>query len=58
MVCVAIKGKPIIGVVYKPFETKQNSSLFWTWTNHAVSRNLQVLPKVTQTKDYSNRCIK
>lgn len=45
MVCVAFKGKPIIGVVYKPFETKENSSLFWTWTNHAVSRNL-VLPKL------------
>ncbi|XP_015438191.1 PREDICTED: putative inositol monophosphatase 3 [Dufourea novaeangliae] len=46
MVCVAVKGKPIIGVIYKPFETKQNSSLFWTWTSHAVSRNLQVLPKL------------
>ncbi|XP_017887668.1 putative inositol monophosphatase 3 [Ceratina calcarata] len=46
MVCVAVKGKPIMGVIYKPFETKQNSSLFWTWTNHAVSRNLQVLHKL------------
>ncbi|XP_017761702.1 PREDICTED: putative inositol monophosphatase 3 [Eufriesea mexicana] len=46
MVCVAVKGEPIIGVIYKPFETKQNSSLFWTWANHAVSRNLQVLHKV------------
>ncbi|XP_076759896.1 putative inositol monophosphatase 3 [Xylocopa sonorina] len=46
MVCVAVKGKPIMGVIYKPFETKQNSSLFWTWTNHAISRNLQVLHKL------------
>nr|XP_033340477.1 putative inositol monophosphatase 3 [Megalopta genalis] len=45
MVCVAVKGRPVIGVVYKPFETKQNSSLFWSWTNRAVSRNLQILPK-------------
>ncbi|XP_053972012.1 putative inositol monophosphatase 3 isoform X2 [Hylaeus anthracinus] len=50
MVCVAFKGKPIIGVVYKPFETKQNSSLFWTWTNHGISRNLQVLPKLEDDK--------
>lgn len=46
MVCVAVKGKPVMGVIYKPFEAKQNSSLFWTWTNHAVSRNLQVLHKL------------
>lgn len=46
MVCVAVKGKPIIGVIYKPFETRQNSSLFWTWTNHAISKNLQSLPKL------------
>ncbi|XP_076287386.1 putative inositol monophosphatase 3 isoform X1 [Lasioglossum baleicum] len=45
MVCVAVKGRPIIGVIYKPFEPKQNSSLFWSWTNHAVSRNLQIFPK-------------
>ncbi|XP_031840355.1 putative inositol monophosphatase 3 [Nomia melanderi] len=50
MVCVAVKGKPIIGVIYKPFETKQNSSLFWSWTNHAVSRNLQVLPKADEER--------
>lgn len=46
MVCVAVKGKPVIGVIYKPFETKQNSSLFWSWTNHAISKNLQILHKV------------
>ncbi|CAL7935620.1 unnamed protein product [Xylocopa violacea] len=50
MVCVAVKGKPIMGVIYKPFETKQNSSLFWTWTNHAISRNLQVLHKLEDEK--------
>ena len=46
MVCVAVKDKPVIGVIYKPFETKQNSSLFWSWSDHAVSRNLQALPKL------------
>lgn len=46
MVCVAVKGKPVMGVIYRPFESRQNSSLFWTWTNHAISRNLQVLHKL------------
>ncbi|KAK9306846.1 hypothetical protein QLX08_002720 [Tetragonisca angustula] len=50
MVCVAVKGKPIMGVIYKPFETKQNSSLFWSWTNHAISKNLQILHKLQDEK--------
>ncbi|KYN04289.1 PREDICTED: putative inositol monophosphatase 3 [Cyphomyrmex costatus] len=50
MVCIAVKGQPIIGVIYKPFETKQNYSLFWTWSNHGVSRNLKNLPKVKDNK--------
>lgn len=58
MVCVAIKGKPVIGVIFKPFETKQNSSLFWSWTNHAISRNLQVLLKVTYIKNINNMSYK
>lgn len=48
MVCIAVKGQPIIGVIYKPFETKQNYSLFWTWVNYGVSRNLKNLPKVNE----------
>ncbi|XP_011877046.1 PREDICTED: putative inositol monophosphatase 3 [Vollenhovia emeryi] len=50
MVCIAVKGQPIIGVIYKPFETKQNYSLFWTWSSHGVSRNLKNLPKVKDNK--------
>ncbi|KAL6442958.1 hypothetical protein ACFW04_002754 [Cataglyphis niger] len=50
MVCVAVKGQPIIGVIYKPFETKQNYSLFWTWTNHGVSKNLKNLSKTKVNK--------
>ncbi|KAG7211387.1 hypothetical protein KM043_010675 [Ampulex compressa] len=46
MVCVAVNGKPIIGVIYKPFETKLDSNLYWTWTNHGTSENLKNLPKV------------
>lgn len=33
MVCVALNGKPIIGVVHKPFEHKT----FWGWIGHGVS---------------------
>lgn len=46
MVCIAIKGQPVIGIIYKPFETQQN--LFWAWSNHGTSRNLRNLPKVTR----------
>lgn len=45
MVCIAVKGKPIIGVIYKPFETKKDRSLYWTWTGHGASQNLQNLPQ-------------
>ncbi|XP_032689699.1 putative inositol monophosphatase 3 isoform X2 [Odontomachus brunneus] len=50
MVCIAVKGQPIIGVIYKPFETKQNYSLFWTWTNYGVSKNLKNLPKARDNR--------
>ncbi|KAL0107664.1 hypothetical protein PUN28_014758 [Cardiocondyla obscurior] len=50
MVCIAIKGQPIIGVIYKPFETRQNYSLFWTWSNHGVSNSLKNFPKVKDNK--------
>ncbi|XP_011648214.1 putative inositol monophosphatase 3 [Pogonomyrmex barbatus] len=50
MVCIAVKGQPVIGVIYKPFETRQNYSLFWTWNNHDVSKNLKNLSKVKDNK--------
>lgn len=46
MVCIAVKGQPIIGVIYKPFETRQDHSLYWAWANHGTSRNLKKLPKM------------
>jgi len=52
MVCIAVKGQPIIGVVYKPFETK-DYNLYWTWINHAVSKNLKNLSKVIKLSNNS-----
>lgn len=38
MVCVAVKGEPIIGVIHKPFEPEQT---FWGWAGNTVSSNLK-----------------
>lgn len=36
MVCVAVKGEPIIGVIHKPF-AKETS---WSWLGKGKSENL------------------
>lgn len=36
MVCVAVKGNPVIGVIHKPFEKKT----FWAWVGHGISNEL------------------
>ena len=33
MVCISIKGKPIIGVIHKPF----TNETYWIWINHGQS---------------------
>lgn len=48
MVCVAIDGIPLIGVIYKPFETKQDSNLFWALKNLGHSENLEELSQQPQ----------
>lgn len=37
MVCVAVKGEPIIGIIHNPF-TKQT---VWAWKNEAVSESIR-----------------
>ncbi|XP_046750185.1 putative inositol monophosphatase 3 [Diprion similis] len=39
MVCVAIKGQPVMGVIHKPFDNKQT---YWAWVGHGQSANLHV----------------
>lgn len=46
MICVAIKGEPIIGVVHFPFEQKT----YWAWKGHGVSENLQGVKPVRASK--------
>jgi hypothetical protein len=48
MVCVAVKGNPIIGVIHKPFEAQPQT--FWAWEGKSSSDNLRT-NKVYQTFD-------
>ncbi|KAK2575839.1 hypothetical protein KPH14_007214 [Odynerus spinipes] len=50
MVCIAVNGVPTIGVIYKPFETRKDHSLYWTWVGYGVSKNLQNLPMLETTE--------
>lgn len=36
MVCVAVNGKPVIGVIHKPFEDET----YWGWVGQEVSEDL------------------
>lgn len=37
MICVAVKGEPIIGIIHKPF----NKITSWAWVDKEVSEDLQ-----------------
>lgn len=43
MVCVAVKGEPIIGIIHNPF-TKQT---IWAWKNVAVSEQIRKIYEET-----------
>lgn len=43
MICVAIKGEPVIGVVHFPF----NDKTYWGWKGQGVSENLKKVKVVS-----------
>uniref|UniRef100_A0A0A9WGF4 inositol-phosphate phosphatase n=1 Tax=Lygus hesperus TaxID=30085 RepID=A0A0A9WGF4_LYGHE len=45
MVCVSHRGKPIIGVIHKPFGEEPKTS--WAWLNNGMSPNLKVVDDKT-----------
>lgn len=45
MVCIAVKGKPVIGVIHFPFDDG-NSKTLWAWVGKDKSKNLQLSNKV------------
>lgn len=47
MVCIAVKGKPVIGVVHQPFTHETT----WAYVGHALSKNLQSLKDIDQRSD-------
>ena len=46
MVCIAVKGEPVIGVIHKPFEGKT----YWAWVGHGMADELHELNKAVTKK--------
>lgn len=41
MICVALNGNPVIGVIHKPFEHKT----YWAWKGHGVSSSISMMKR-------------
>lgn len=55
MVCVAVKGVPVIGVIHKPFSPTKET--YWAWSNHGYSKNLAGV-RGQSDKNASNKDVK
>ncbi|EDO35259.1 predicted protein [Nematostella vectensis] len=53
MVCIVVNGKPVAGVIHKPFQKKS----FWAWNGHGSSSNLNSKESVTKSDMSSPRII-
>ncbi|XP_026680387.1 putative inositol monophosphatase 3 [Diaphorina citri] len=42
MVCVAVRGVPVIGVIHKPF-SEQPHQTYWSWNQRGMSSSLLLL---------------
>lgn len=41
MVCIAVKGEPVLGVIHKPFEKKT----YWAWVGQGMAEELLEISK-------------
>jgi inositol monophosphatase 3 len=41
MVCIAVKGEPIVGVIHKPFEKKT----YWAWVGQGMAEEFLEINK-------------
>jgi Golgi-resident PAP phosphatase len=50
MICVAVKGEPVIGVVHFPF----NQKTYWAWKGQGLSENLAGVNKAVSWKRFTS----
>ena len=50
MVCIAVKGEPVIGVIHKPFEKKT----YWAWVDHGLAEELHEINKAVMVQCCAN----
>ena len=61
MVCIAVKGKPIAGVIYQPYKQikgfRTKGITKWAWVGHGVSESLSVDHLLAEQKATNIRII-
>ena len=51
MICIAVSGKPIAGVIHQPFESNSNGVTKWGWVDHGISNSLKAAQKKQSETD-------